>query len=54
LFDENPVGIAGNLKGMTQEEVELLQETAWSTVQEGFNAKTQRRKDAKVHAKKEN
>jgi len=54
LFGENPVGIAGNLKGMTQEEVELLQETAWSTAQEGFNAKTQRRKDAKVHTKKEN
>jgi len=33
LFGESPVGIAGELKGLTQAEVELLQKIAWATVQ---------------------
>ena len=32
LFDESPVGIASDLKGLTRAEVELLQETAWAAV----------------------
>ena len=33
LFDESAVGIASDLKGLTQVEAELLQKTAWATVQ---------------------
>ncbi|MGH7863992.1 MAG: DUF4886 domain-containing protein [Candidatus Binataceae bacterium] len=33
LFGESPAGIASDLKGLTQAEVELLQKTAWATVQ---------------------
>jgi len=33
LFGENPTGIASDLKGLTQAEAELLQKTAWATVQ---------------------
>ena len=33
LFDENPSGIAGDIKGLTKKEIELLQKTAWATVQ---------------------
>jgi hypothetical protein len=33
LFDESPVGIASDLKGLGQGDAELLQETAWTTVQ---------------------
>jgi hypothetical protein len=32
LFDESPVGIATDLKGLTRAEVALLQETAWAAV----------------------
>jgi hypothetical protein len=32
LFGESPVGIASDLKGLTQAETELLQKTAWATV----------------------
>ena len=32
LFDESPVGIASEMKGLTQAEAELLQKTAWATV----------------------
>jgi hypothetical protein len=32
LFDENPVGIASDIKGLTKAEVELLQETAQAAV----------------------
>jgi len=32
LFNENPTGIASDLKGLTQAEAELLQKTAWATV----------------------
>jgi hypothetical protein len=32
LFGESPVGIASDLKGLTQAEAELLQKTAWATV----------------------
>ena len=32
LFDESPVGIASDLKGLTQAEAELLQKTAWAAV----------------------
>lgn len=32
LFDESPAGIVSTLKGSTQAEVELLQETAWAVV----------------------
>ncbi|MGE0128000.1 MAG: DUF4886 domain-containing protein [Blastocatellales bacterium] len=31
LFDESPVGIASDLKGLTQAETGLLQKTAWET-----------------------
>jgi hypothetical protein len=34
LFDENPVGIPFTAKGLTPAEVELLQKTAWATVQD--------------------
>ena len=30
LFDDNPVGIVSDLKGLTQEEIEPLQHAAWS------------------------
>ncbi len=33
LFGESPAGIVCNLKGLTQSEAELLQKTAWATVQ---------------------
>lgn len=33
LFNESPVGIACNLKGLAQPEAELLQTTAWTTTQ---------------------
>ncbi len=33
LFAESPVGIASDLKGLTQAEVELLQKTAWAAMQ---------------------
>ena len=33
LFGENLVGIACDLKGLTQAEAELMQKTAWATVQ---------------------
>jgi hypothetical protein len=33
FFDDSPVGIASDLKGLTQAEAELLQKTAWATVQ---------------------
>ncbi len=33
LFGESPVGIASDLKGLTPAEAELLQKTAWATVQ---------------------
>jgi hypothetical protein len=33
LFGESPVGIASDLKGLTQAEAELLQKTGWATVQ---------------------
>ena len=32
LFGESPVGIASDLKGVTQAEAELLQKTAWETI----------------------
>jgi len=32
LFGESPVGIAGDLEGLTQAEAEILQKTAWATV----------------------
>ncbi len=32
LFGETPVGIASDLKGLTQTEAELLQKTAWAAV----------------------
>jgi len=32
LFGENPVGLASDLKGVTQTEAELLQKTAWAAV----------------------
>lgn len=32
LFGENPVGLASDLKGLTQAEAALLQKTAWATV----------------------
>lgn len=32
LFGEDPVGIASDLKGVTQDEMHTLQETAWATV----------------------
>jgi len=31
LFHENPVGIASELKGLTEAEIKLLQKTAWET-----------------------
>jgi uncharacterized protein DUF4886 len=34
LFGESSVGIASDLKGLTQAESELLQKTAWATVKE--------------------
>ena len=34
LFHESSVGIASDLKGLTQAEAELLQKTAWATVKE--------------------
>ena len=33
LFAESPVGIASDLKGLTQAEAELLQKTAWAVAQ---------------------
>lgn len=33
LFDEDPAGLVCDLKGLTQQEAELLQSTAWTTVQ---------------------
>jgi len=33
LFDESPVGMASDLKGLAQAEAELLQKTAWAAVQ---------------------
>jgi hypothetical protein len=33
LFGESPVGIRSDLKGLTQDQIELLQKTAWSTIQ---------------------
>jgi uncharacterized protein DUF4886 len=33
LFDESSIGIPTDLKGMTRAEAELLQKTAWATVQ---------------------
>lgn len=33
LFGENPVGITVDLKGLTRADAELLQKTAWETVQ---------------------
>jgi hypothetical protein len=33
LFDESPVGLPADLKGLTPDEVKLLQTTAWETVQ---------------------
>ncbi len=33
LFGENPIGIASEMKGLTQAEAELLQKTAWAAVQ---------------------
>jgi hypothetical protein len=35
LFHQSPVGISGELKGLTQAEVELLQKTAWATIRKG-------------------
>jgi len=35
LFEESPVGIASDLKGLTRAEAQLLQETAWAAVQAG-------------------
>ena len=35
LFDESPVGIPFDAKGLTSAEIELLQKTAWATVQDG-------------------
>jgi hypothetical protein len=35
LFNESPVGISSELKGVTQAEVELLQKTAWATIKKG-------------------
>jgi hypothetical protein len=37
LFGENPTGIASDLKGLTQAEAELLQKTAWATVQKNLS-----------------
>ena len=34
LFDESPIGIKSDLKGLTLEDITLLQETAWRTVAE--------------------
>jgi hypothetical protein len=39
LFDESPVGIASELKGLTQAEAELLQQTAWTVVTPARRAK---------------
>jgi hypothetical protein len=33
FFNESPAGIASNLKGLTQEEANLLQQTAWTAAQ---------------------
>jgi hypothetical protein len=33
FFDDSPVGIASDLKGLTEAEAELLHKTAWATVQ---------------------